>query len=494
MALTQAVAQRLMCAFFSIIFSFVQFCWYFAQQYFYLLYTLYRVGSVVGETRWLFAEGTRRFLPGVPRQRKTRRGRITASDPSDVEKMRMKVLSLALELDKAKSQAEQEKQRAEQAEGQAEISKAEVEGAKRELEDAKQELERSKDEANRRAQELEQTIESLKQELAQARRREETYLQERDATQALLETRRLELQAAHTYFTAADSTCETDVVRTLRTLNAEIFQAVKAMANSFSSDYSTQPDDHAVSQARTVVGQAMTEILLTFQDHHEDTIMLEMALQSTITLVIRGIVAEWDLSHWQTNGFSDVYSQMVQSESQSVAGRWRALTRKYLPQKSRGGRDWIATFSNGLAAFASCILIVAGGNGHISDQIADCISTIVRTALTLRTMIGEDIIGSDYFLTVGEAGQTFDKATMEDGFATRGKTPKTGARVLCPSELGLRRVERDGKIAKEVTLVKAKVVVDTFLEELQFEALPPPITKKEEQEPEYDFRNLARSV
>lgn len=101
------------------------------------------------------------------------------------------------------------------------------------------------------------------------------------------------------------------------------------------------------------------------------------------------------------------------------------------------------------------------------------LETIVRTALDLQRLIGEEVVACNYEVLVVHFDTVFDAAQMDDiygGEVAMAGPPGMVPRVLSTADLGLRRVQKAAGVVKgegEATiLLKPKVVLDTILYEL----------------------------
>ncbi|KZT05486.1 uncharacterized protein LAESUDRAFT_681501 [Laetiporus sulphureus 93-53] len=374
---------------------------------------------------------------------------------------------LKKELARARSEEQTIRSHADQEQRQ---SAAEASKIKAQLARKEEELHQTKQGWSKETASNKQTIEHISRELEQRKRREESYMKERESLQALLETRRLELQEAQSYFQSAEAVSEGDVVRTVSNLNSEVFQAVKAMAESFEAGNAATLNTYPLDEARTLVGEKLSQLLASFPDHQQDTVVLETAFQATMVQFAYSLLSAWYIGNWKEDSMANIYKQMLLSESQSVAGRWRALTYKYQPKSDADGHTWEIRLTQSLQSLLSTINLVARGNGEVPEEVKENLRLIVRTALDLRSMIGEQIVSSNYTMIVGSGGELFAPERMEDVWATGASNVKEGTRVLCPSDLGLQRTEKvdSGGDDTSVTalLIKPKVVLETLVEEL----------------------------
>lgn len=145
------------------------------------------------------------------------------------------------------------------------------------------------------------------------------------------------------------------------------------------------------------------------------------------------------------------------------------------------GRDLSTGFAQQLAERISDLLTVAGSSSTADNIFAlygPHLETIVRTALQLQRMIGEEILSCDYEVLIVRIDEVYDAAQMEDiynGEIAATGPPGTVPRVLSTADLGLRRTEKvdgaGGEGADEdgvvtTMLLRPKVVLDTVVYEL----------------------------
>ncbi|KZT05476.1 uncharacterized protein LAESUDRAFT_714984 [Laetiporus sulphureus 93-53] len=322
-----------------------------------------------------------------------------------------------------------------------------------------------------------QKIVSMGIELQNSQRQNAAYVEERERIQALSEARRIELLAAQSYFNTADTTSESDVVRIVQTLNAEIFKTTKAIADLFKTTHKEKPDDATLDQARKRVGQHTARLLMSSVDHEQDTVFLETAVQAAIVEFSASLTSAWDLEFLHVDTMALAHRQMRITETPSVAGRWRALAHKYEPQSSRTGHTWEEMFFHSLLASIAAVLTLAKGSQDAIASVQDNLRVLVRTILALRKMIGEEIVGTDYVVTIGVADERFVPDNMEDALDpdVKGDADKAGSPVFCPSDLGLLRVEKPTADVEEnqlsmKTLIRHKVVLKRTIQELLAEA------------------------
>ncbi|PIL34601.1 hypothetical protein GSI_03380 [Ganoderma sinense ZZ0214-1] len=279
---------------------------------------------------------------------------------------------------------------------------------------------------------------------------------------------------------STNSSYDDIVLAMVRTLNFEISEVASQVTNAFR--VADEPDPEKVRQAferaREAVGPVMAELLESIQ-HQDDPILIDIALKADMVGFAAEVASAWDFQHQSKPVFTGLYKQMRRSESQLVSGQWRSRARKYSKQRLYNGRDLVPGFSQQLAERIADLLTVAGGSFVAEDihaQYTQHLDTIIRTALDLQRIIGEEVVECDYEVLTSHFDDVFDPEQMEDiynGEIAATGPPGTVPRVLSTADLGLRRSEKvsgahsDADDGLSVTmLLKPKVVLDTVVYEL----------------------------
>ncbi|KAH9912669.1 uncharacterized protein B0H18DRAFT_1126908 [Fomitopsis serialis] len=219
----------------------------------------------------------------------------------------------------------------------------------------------------------------------------------------------------------------------------------------------------------------MAGLLHAFPPREDDRITLEMTLQTTVTTYVAGVISSWTPSSSSSSAnqvISSIYNRMLQSEPQAVAGRWRTLTRKYATSSSTAAKDQETWHVQCLMEDATTILTASRVTSWDESDLRGNFEIIVKAAMQLRRMVGEDVAGSEYEVFVEEQKKPFRPEVMVDEHAPRRKRQdRVGRPVICALTLGLRRTERDNRSGSrgrlEVkTLVKPQVILDTIVDDL----------------------------
>jgi hypothetical protein len=157
-------------------------------------------------------------------------------------------------------------------------------------------------------------------------------------------------------------------------------------------------------------------------------------------------------------------------EDQAVSGKWRALTRNCVQKMVQNVPGLESSFNNAVAKKLVDILITAGCQGSyetvletVCEKFSDKIGVITNASLRINHAIGEEVTSSDLEPVCTPFGIIFQQAAMVDigdNHASRKKVD----RVLCVTEIGLQRVERqtDGNRSwmETTLLLKPKVALE----------------------------------
>ncbi|KAF8916224.1 hypothetical protein CPB85DRAFT_1290370 [Mucidula mucida] len=294
-----------------------------------------------------------------------------------------------------------------------------------------------------------------------------------EKTVQLLKTHAEELSAAQAYLNKTDLSSGADVISMVETLNGEIFQTAATIAEAFKfGDKQVEGSTEMESAYRDVVeilGPRMTDLLRS-SPHHDDQLVIQIALQAAMCAYV-----EWIITSWYFEGrdeeqlLSNLYNHIQGSEDQAIAGRWRALTRRYAVEAFTEGSDIHQQLVDVVMETLVNILISAGlevATDQVSDtmaaQFAGHTSEVVKRATELNSVIGQGIISCELSPIYLPPETAFDVGTMEDTF---GRGPREQELILCTTDLGLLRSERQGDDWQRRVLMRPKVALQSGLEE-----------------------------
>ncbi|KAH0588420.1 hypothetical protein H2248_004269 [Termitomyces sp. 'cryptogamus'] len=215
------------------------------------------------------------------------------------------------------------------------------------------------------------------------------------------------------------------------------------------------------------VGTKMMEMLKSL-DHREDPTIVQVAFQTAMAAISNWIVRSWNLEDTETdNGLNKVYKEMRETEEQAISGRWRALTRRYLPNVAEHELSYLF-----IDAIINILLVANAVQSHdellktVETRFAERIAIIVRSAQNLRKAIGEGVTSCDFEVIFIDHDTMFSPAQMDDEYA--GDFEQEGP-VLCTVQLGLQKIERrSGKEAiwEGTILVRPKIALKSGIMEM----------------------------
>ncbi|KAI0738323.1 hypothetical protein C8Q80DRAFT_1262841 [Daedaleopsis nitida] len=362
----------------------------------------------------------------------------------------------------------------------------------RSAQEEKREAMEERDALRREATELKNTISKLKTEAQHARNQittleqvQSTLQSERQSTMTLLETKAAELRDAQVFLDKVDDITDSDIVAKVKRLNAITFQTAAVIADAFQTRFSVQRTSETARQARAqldawgfigrdLIGQ------LDVLDHRADPVLVQTALQAAIAAYTTWLCNTWDFRRSGQCPFETVYRKIKSDEPQSVAGRWRALSRAGIKAALR---DIRREASGCLTELVTAILAASGAEGTSHEEEVRRVSyqafqEIIALALEFQTVTGENIVSRDLVALGAAFGEVFDPVRMidewEDPKATRSGRVPTHPPVLCSTGLGLLRevkITREGEGDRgtfdTVLLLKPTVVLTNMLDELR---------------------------
>ncbi|KAI0350809.1 hypothetical protein OH77DRAFT_1430635 [Trametes cingulata] len=311
---------------------------------------------------------------------------------------------------------------------------------------------------------------------------------------ALLETRTAELKEAQTYLSKVDDVTDSEVVRLVDRINSLIFQTAAKIADDFLRFYGAR-DDSALAEAAagrleksTLVGTQLLQALRT-EDHSEDPILVQIALQVVMSTFLYHLASPWFTSFDKQTAFvHSIYAEMCKHEPQSVFGRWRAMTlthmRPLIPDQYNGA----SMARSRLAEHIGDVLLACGthpspdqARAMVTEGYGKGLKQIVTHVLDLRRIAGERVVSRDLQVVVAWPAGPFAAETMEDEWANpkhRDGANQSSGPVLCTTRLGLIKLERktetgkgtEGDSMRRVVLLKPKVMLESTLKGLLAES------------------------
>jgi len=171
---------------------------------------------------------------------------------------------------------------------------------------------------------------------------------------------------------------------------------------------------------------------------------------------------------------------MLEAHAGGVSGTWRALTRTLVRSMLHGQTaDVSSRLIPSLSEAIVDVLVAAGcrqsTRTQVRNQLAERFNQkmkiIVRMALHLNEIIGEQITSCELKVISMPYGVAFNSSTMEDGYddgrwhaVPASESPK----VLCTTELGLQKELKgyNGEWQREV-LTKPKVALESLTNGMQ---------------------------
>ncbi|RDX46597.1 hypothetical protein OH76DRAFT_1528763, partial [Lentinus brumalis] len=191
---------------------------------------------------------------------------------------------------------------------------------------------------------------------------------ERHVIAAMLETRTSEFKDAQAFLTKADDVPDSLVLRAVDALNSKIFQTAASIAEAPQFRYGSADVDAAEHAARKLerdgwLGRHILSALRSI-DHTNSSVLVQTALQSSVTMYVRWFAMSWDLGHHDPEGLlHKLYSEVRRRVLQSVTGRWRALCRESAKAIAGVGHAEHEPHAKKLARLAADVLVACRVSG-----------------------------------------------------------------------------------------------------------------------------------
>ncbi|KAL0574097.1 hypothetical protein V5O48_007856 [Marasmius crinis-equi] len=302
-----------------------------------------------------------------------------------------------------------------------------------------------------------------------------------EALQTLLTQRTKELQDAQTYLISTRSLSEADIIYLVDALNMEIFSAAASIFDTLCFDQfastiaSPSRLQELAEKQLSAVSRKNTMSWLVHRPSGDDLdIIMQSALRYLMVNECRDLIQSWSVDGGALNDDLDgVYRKIRRHNPQSVAGRWRAMTKT---QTKCGGYDRLEknTRSRMIEHIRALILqweeeLDKAAQAEVQRKIETKVRVVVDRAAQLDRVLGTDVIAEDWEVFGARSGDEFDWSCMEDafakpqgsGFGGSAANESTGM-VICPTGLGLRRrVDEDSTNGEWQIMSKVKVLLDT---------------------------------
>lgn len=327
-------------------------------------------------------------------------------------------------------------------------------------------------------QETESALASTRQALDVATNQLKAMSEQKAQLHTLLDDRTFELKGAQSFLTTADASSGADVISMLQRLNAEVLQSAAYMAESMVDTFSFESGGVRNEKSYAVVtglfGQSLAHYLAT-KKHKDDPLLIQITFQSCFAQFLELVICSWTLPGDDANRvLAGTYERIRHGEAQAISGRWRALTSAYAHNHEES--QLIASITPHLVGHFSNIMLVAGCSvapeilyASVDKKLSDRIVLLFKLALQLNKIVMEEITSADLRIATVPFETIYSAEQMEDAYAD-GDPATGGVRVLCTTDLGLRRITRlttsgenqwDDKL-----LLKPKVALKTVVDSM----------------------------
>lgn len=327
---------------------------------------------------------------------------------------------------------------------------------------------------------------------------------------------RARARTSEIYMTRIDSWSGAQVLQAVHDINSEILQFAASATEVFS--FSSSPSSSAAS-SRSIqamhdtsarIGPNLTRILSN-RDHSQDPILVQLALQSCVSLCIARAFTSFciGLPSKSDGVLSQIYARMRGSEPQPTASKWRALAHAHVHAIYPTLTEYsINELSDTILRWTADIFLITGCHqpdpsssihtpssspqstrssisvsppstrtannmdtaSALRARFTDQVRRISKAVLKLEKVARQETMSTCFEVMVADPLHPFVPEGMQDAFGEYG--PSKGA-VLATTELGLRCVtrvvmEREvGEVRlEERVLLQPKVVLESVLDVL----------------------------
>ncbi|TFK50895.1 hypothetical protein OE88DRAFT_1660031 [Heliocybe sulcata] len=296
----------------------------------------------------------------------------------------------------------------------------------------------------------------------------------------LLQARSAELRVAHTFLTKTDTVSVTEIKSMMTDLNTDIFQSAATLADLLDFRRRTEYGVAEAMQAQDRDIAWLTPDSARALGTANDSSILQSMIQGVIcywcSLIINGWPCQMSENAEHTREeYRGLYQHIAEYEPQAVAGRWRSLSRQHLRERTGEVGGEVGWY---LSRASTDVGHLFRPTGCVSDKelqslidhtVQDKLRDIIRFALRIREVIGENITSCDFTVLEAHEDEAFNGQWMqEDGVdPSEYQDNPDGSQVLCTTELGLSRAEtvtmEDGSQRTQDVILKAKVALTSLL-------------------------------
>lgn len=326
---------------------------------------------------------------------------------------------------------------------------------------------------------------------------------------------RARARTSEIYMTRVDSWSGAQVLQAVHDINSEILQFAASATEIFSFSPSPSPSPSSTASSRSIqdtsarIGTNLTRIL-TSRDHSQDPILVQLALQSCVSLCIARAFTSFciGLPSKSDGVLSQIYARMRGSEPQPTASKWRALAHAHVHAIYPTLTEYsINELSDTILRWTADIFLITGCHppdpsslhtpssspqstrsisvsppstritanmdtaSALRARFTEQVRRISKAVLKLEKVARQETMSTCFEVVVADPLHPFVPEGMQDAFGEYG--PSKGA-VLATTELGLRCVTRVAMERSEVgevrleerVLLQPKVVLESVLDVL----------------------------
>lgn len=305
-------------------------------------------------------------------------------------------------------------------------------------------------------------------------------------------------RASESFMTRVDTWSGAQVLQAAQDLNSEILQLSAAATELCVFRKAASPTSklaQAMQDTTSRMGQQVTNVLSS-RDHSQDPILVQLLIQGGIANCVARSFSAFCMGfpHKHDAVLTQIYSHIYiagkylalsstpsheLSAPQPTSARWRSLTHRHIHSMYPYLADYaVNDLAESIFRWTSDIYLIAGcsqSDPHslatrdgMRSRFGEQVRHIAKAAFKLSQLVREEIMSTNFDVTVVNCGHPFEGQGMKDAFGDYGASK--GA-ILATTELGLRcatrkdRTTQDGAGEVEARiLLTPKVVLESVVD------------------------------
>ncbi|EMD31350.1 hypothetical protein CERSUDRAFT_119913 [Gelatoporia subvermispora B] len=259
------------------------------------------------------------------------------------------------------------------------------------------------------------------------------------------------------FLTKTDSWSGAQIIQAVDDLNSEITQFAASATESCVFARRVQARLALVKvagigtqeESAPWLGTAFSRILAT-HDHGQDPMWVQLALQASVatccarslSLFCVGFPSKLDALLTRILGY------LHSTEPQATSAKWRSLTHRSVRMLYPGLEEYAVTeLANTMMRWSHTVFTLSGSTSPMDPALSGRLRRIAEAVFNIARITREDVLSTTFEVMLVDSGDSFEKATMTNKMKEfdAESSGRSGDKVLCTTELGLRCITRKSK-------------------------------------------------